>query len=460
MAGNFLPLEEAAKVLGVPTDQLVAMRSAGEVRGFRDGTSWKFPAAEIERLKDELAGGGEEDDYSPGIFAEAPDESPSDSGAGSKVIGGDEAGSGIGSDVELVPASSEGSDVELVAGGDEDEDDLRLAPLEQSGNEPAAGSKKGEAADADSGAAAAGGDDLRVVDDESVDDFTLEADDDNVLDDIELDRGPGGTGDLIHGDSDPAVLGGSAAASGADVTPAPAPDDDDDLVISDDDDSDDLVLGGGSDISIAGDSGINLMSPSDSGLSLEGEPLDLAGSSISALDLGDEVGEKPGSGSAGGSGSLVDFQADEEFQLSPSGIGLDADDDSGSQVIEVEDSADAFADDALGDDAFGDVAVIDEDEGLGGFGDEAVALDEEAVAVEEEGFTEPATMGAHGAVPTGYEVPYSVWQVVVLVSIILVMSIAGMMMTDLVRNMSDFAGETGSVSSLTDAVLGMLGLDN
>ncbi len=46
---------------------------------------------------------------------------------------------------------------------------------------------------------------------------------------------------------------------------------------------------------LAAESGINLMSPSDSGLSLEEEPLDLAGTGISGLDLGAEI--------AGGSGS-------------------------------------------------------------------------------------------------------------------------------------------------------------
>ncbi|MFM7931900.1 MAG: DNA-binding protein, partial [Pirellula sp.] len=43
------------------------------------------------------------------------------------------------------------------------------------------------------------------------------------------------------------------------------------------DDEDELVLGSDSAIGIGSESGINLMSPSDSGLSLEDEPLDLAG---------------------------------------------------------------------------------------------------------------------------------------------------------------------------------------
>ncbi len=61
---QFLELNEAAKRLGVTPDRLVEMRSNGEIRGFRDGASWKFKDDEIDRAKAELAesGGGLEDD--------------------------------------------------------------------------------------------------------------------------------------------------------------------------------------------------------------------------------------------------------------------------------------------------------------------------------------------------------------------------------------------------------------
>ena len=55
---NYLSLEEAAAKLGISTDRLVELRSQGQVRGFRDGSSWKFPDSEVDRLKDELAGHG------------------------------------------------------------------------------------------------------------------------------------------------------------------------------------------------------------------------------------------------------------------------------------------------------------------------------------------------------------------------------------------------------------------
>ena len=82
---------------------------------------------------------------------------------------------------------------------------------------------------------------------------------------------------VISGDSGSLLGSGLGSGLGSSLGDVLA---DDELVIADDDD--DLVISGaGSDISVAGDSGINLMSPSDSGLSLESEPLDLAGSSIS-----------------------------------------------------------------------------------------------------------------------------------------------------------------------------------
>lgn len=61
---KFLELNEAAEMLGVPPDKLVEMRSNGDIRGFRDGASWKFKEEEIERMKEEMgaAGSGIEDE--------------------------------------------------------------------------------------------------------------------------------------------------------------------------------------------------------------------------------------------------------------------------------------------------------------------------------------------------------------------------------------------------------------
>ncbi len=440
MASNYLPLDEAARILGIQPDQLVEMRSQGQLRGFRDGSSWKFPQEEIDRLKEEL--GGEGSDIGVGS------DFGNDIGLGSDPNMGSDIS--LGSDVALVTRQGDdGSDLAVVANSsestqppvtepassapslaDDDDDELMLqedgSDALNLGNEPTDGSTGPGI-----------GSDLHNPNDSNVD----------VLSDIDLasiSKGDG-TGDLIRGDSDPDL----ALGSGVDD----ALDSDDDLVIADDDD--DLVLaGGGSDISIAGDSGINLMSPSDSGLSLESEPLDLAGSSISALDLGGAGVDSP---SSGGSGSLVDFQADEEFQLSPSSVG-EPDDDSGSQVIEVEDSA-AFVEEVdFGDDAaavgvmegeaFADSGMLE--------GDALVAED----GIEEDMGLQPSAGKGAPTMVAAYETPFSIWQVLALAGILLLMSLGGMLMTDLVRNLWAHTGETAPVSSLTNALISMFGFDS
>ncbi len=575
---NYLSLEEAAKKLGIPTDRLVELRSQGEVRGFRDGASWKFPENEIDRLADEL---GDAISGGSGVLVSENDLGSAISSGGSSVIGGDtpapEEGSGSGSgsdlelgsesldiggsDVNLIAAEGEGSDVAIVASDSDlllesagsglleiDSGELQLDDPAMIGDsaqldlavEPNAGST-GPVTDQElkeiaeshpdilspedsSGSLDVGGDDddLRLEgdsdlsftglgpDDDSGDEL-IGADEDSALEAMGSDIAsgsdlrPGGAsslelmGELDEPDLDVASMGsrgadvlseldllsaeqqgsglitgdsenllgssGLGSSIGADslqdsdlggLDDALA--DDDELVIADDDD--DLVISNaGSDISVAGDSGINLMSPSDSGLSLESEPLDLAGSSISALDLGAELSEGGSSGSGGGagsdaSGSVVDFQADEEFQLSPSGVGLDADIESGSQVIEVEDS------EAIGEPVeFGDIA---EAEPLGGdmFGaepeeGEALALDEEeheGVAIDESAAASvaPTAIGA-------YEVPFTLLQCVTLMLILCVLSLGGMLMTDLVRNMWTYSEPSTPVSALTDSLIGVMG---
>jgi excisionase family DNA binding protein len=433
MATNYVSLEEAAKLLGIAPDQLVEMRSQGELRGFKDGASWKFPVDEIERLKD------------AGL-----------SGIGSGLGLGEESG---GSDVALIARQGGGSDVEIIRAGDsdllgsgsglgelglEDGSGLELAiDLKEGSTGPVIGSDALQLAEEGGTGSEIGS--FIGRDDSGVD----------VLSDIDLSsQEKGGTGDIIRGDSDPDLMLGDLNDSDDALS------DDDDLVIADDDD--DLVLaGGGSDISIAGDSGINLMSPSDSGLSLESEPLDLAGSSISALDLGGDDVLSPSSGGSG-SGSLVDFQADEEFQLSPSGVGIDVDDDSGSQVIEVEDSAAFVGDVDFGDGAFGGAEPMAGEAML----EESGVLAEDALVAEEAmmdqgmGIQSGSPAAAMGGVPMAYETPFSVWQVVVLASILILMSLCGMLMTDLMRNLWTYSEPSAPVSSLTDALISMIGFDS
>src|SRR5262245_51588030 len=50
MAGKFVELNEAAKMIGVTGEALVEMRSKGQIFGYRDGASWKFKVDEVERV--------------------------------------------------------------------------------------------------------------------------------------------------------------------------------------------------------------------------------------------------------------------------------------------------------------------------------------------------------------------------------------------------------------------------
>ncbi len=512
MSSQYLSLEEAAEKLGITTDQLVAYRSDGRVRGFRDGGSWKFPEDDLNRLADELAEeGGSYDPYQL-LDDAAPVESPSSSGSALELDLelDDEPAAGsrlIGSDVNLV-AGDDGSDVKVVSvtaetpqpaasggsGGlmELDPDDLSLEANEpilspDSGVldlaiDPKTGSTGPIAKrDAPAGSGLASQSDLAfdaADDDDSDDDVLGMADEDfaagavgsdlsgvnlgddlrsgsaDVLSDIDLLRADADGSGLISGDSDRAiglgsdVLGGGPGSSGVGAGSSGKGsglmlDDGDDLLITDDDD-DELDLGG-SDLSISGDSGINLMSPSDSGISLESEPLDLAGSGISALDLGGELSSSGGS-SGKGAGSRSGVGA-EDFQLSPSGLSLDADADSSSQVIEVEDSA-ALASDPVDPLSFGGVEEVDEafaepaDDGFGGgmMGDEG-------------GFGDELAGAAAYAAPATPEVPYRPFEVAGLVCVAVILCLSGMLMSDLVRNMWSYAEPVAPVSGITDWLL-------
>lgn len=482
MAKNFLSLDDAAERLGISHEELVELRSRGEIRGFRDGATWKFDEQSIN-------------DY----LSEQQEEGGWDAALG----GGGKLGSILDGDEEVASSESDAKADSDVGLGDEplmlDSDVLSLADdIAEGSTNPGLGSKSSEKPSSkieseltlESEPTIGHTSSLEMLGDE----LELAGGDDagksgasglDVLSELDLLSSPGGsgTGDVIRGDSDPKVLGGSEIVVGSDIASGSdllsgsgvsgssldfddAVDDDDELVIADDDD--DLLIGGpmGSDISIAGDSGMNLMSPSDSGISLEGEPLDLAGSSISALDLGAELdGSGVGSSqSGGGSGSLVDFEAGEDFQLSPSGIDIEVDDDSGSQVIEVEESTafgsgidfvegDAFAEaeeDPFGGDPLA-AGVVDE----GGFDTAVEAEPEDALGIDPNA---AVTSAAAGGVPAPtYEVPFSLMSVLSLAAVVLLMCFAGMIGTDLIRNLWSYNEMSTPVTSLTDALIDMFG---
>lgn len=408
---NYVSLDEAAKILGLSTDELIEMRSRGEIFGYRDGASWKFKQEEIERVQSELGG----------------DALNEDAGGSSILISGNPAGDGdedeiaIGSDLKLV---AEGSDVALVA----DPSSGSGVKLVNKKNNKDAGTSdlklESEGSDVDLGS------DLKLSDDASASGVNLlsRQPDSNVLgSDLGLKSGSGSNAGT------PSVGSGSLDLGG-------------DLELAKDDE-DDLVLGSDSAVGLGSESGINLMSPSDSGLSLEDEPLDLAGTGISGLDLGAEMAAESASNSKAssasgvnlGSGALVDFQQGEEFQLTPSG-GIEGDDDSGSQVIELEDSG-SFGDAGLPGAGLGDGIV--EEAGIAGDG------------LGDAGFGESAA--ATTAVRAMAETPYSGLQVGMLAFVLLLMSLCGILTSDILRNLWAWEGQTDYSTGLTSMLVKAFG---
>lgn len=432
MSAQFITLEEAAKKLGVHTDELVEMRSRGDIFGYRDGASWKFKPEEIERVASEMLGGAmDEDPAGSSILISEQDLGSTGSKHGSTIGSDINLGSDSNdpdSDVALVPDPGSGSDVRLVAGkggdeprlaiSDDDDDELALDSDEDDLLANASGSsnlgsgiKFGTSAESaiKLGSGTGDGSDVPLTGSDAFD-LDLGTEGSGVL------SGLSGKGsEIIKGDSDPSL----------------------DLDLSDD--NDDLVLGGGSDLALGNDSGINLMSPADSGISLEDEPLDLAASGISGLDLASE-GSDAGSGAGSGLGSAVNFQQDEEFQLSASGS-IEADEDSGSQVIELEDSSE-----------FGDAAVaLPAADGFDAFG----AAEGDGIDM---GGALGATAAAGPAVSMGApEVPYSSIQVICLLGILMLMCMSGIMVTDIVRNMWAWNDTSALTSGFTEMVLSAVG---
>jgi len=215
---------------------------------------------------------------------------------------------------------------------------------------------------------------------------------------------------------------------------------------------DDLILAdsGDSDLSLdSGDSGINLISPADSGLALDDIPLEMGGSAIlSSLSLegsGPEIsliGSDPVIGEGGiGKGDaepMAELQTDDDFQLTPLSEGGEVEGDSSSQVIALDAGIDDFSDGA---------AVLEEDD---------FAEEENDVVLSEDFAEAPAGDLNVGYAPAAAaaEVPYSVLNIVGLSSSALLLLLAGTMMLDMMRNIWSWDETYSLNSSLMDAILG------
>ena len=441
MAGKFVELSDAAKMIGVTPEELVEMRSRGEIFGYRDGASWKFKLEEVERVIGERGsrvGTGE----SAILSANDEDFESLITGLSSKILADkaqEEAESVLVSEEELGVSTGKST---IIGKGKEPvepagESDLKLA--EEGGSViggsatgsdkllEAPGSKLHLGGESD----VLGGSDLKIAGGSGTGDMPMVPA-----------KGPGSTGGLdlgsklSLGEDDDLELGSSDSALDEEIHPKKK------------------GSGAGSDVTLgAGDSGINL-SPTDSGLSLDEEPLDLVpgGSSVESLELPEDDEVISLEQEAADPDQATQLKADQDFQLSPAAAEIAEDEsDSGSQVIALEDS-EAFDQDA---------ATMLKSEPGGALAADAFQPMGDAGM----GMGAAGAMGGLAAQPVYVQVPvveapYSIWNVLSLMAIALILSLGAMMMVDVMLNMWSFSGSSSVTTGIMDMFTSTFGLDN
>lgn len=452
MAGKFVDLKDAAKMIGVTAEELVEMRSRGDIFGYRDGASWKFKMEEVERVLAERAGSAVGSGAGSAIFA-ANDEEFDNliSGLSSKIIADrkDDPESILVTEQELGHSAEGTSSTIIGAKGKKSpaDSDLQLASE--------GGSAKGSGKDGGSdklleapGARLKGGEGSDVLGGTH-----LKGSGGSGSGTGDMPIKPGsGTGDMPR----VKAAGGSEVSLGDEMKMA-----DDDLELGSDDALDeDIGLAGsgkktgtGSDVTLgAGDSGINLK-PSDSGLNLDEEPLDLGGSAVDSLELPEDddviaLEEEPADPE-----EATQLKADDQFMLSASDALMEDESDSGSQVIALEDS-EAFDENAATMLKAGEPAMLADDAFAAA--NMAGPVDPLAAATLSPGMA-PAGAGMPVYVQQA-ELPYSIWNVLSLFAIAMLLAVTGMFMTDVMLNMWSWNGSGSASTSLMDAVISTFGL--
>ncbi len=477
MARKLIDQEEVARILGVSTDEVASLRDRKKLFPFRDGSDWKYKPDDVEKLRQELqderasqsdapstdwgAGGDLEepvelemtDDLDSILLSEVEMGKSSTEGA-STIIGKVDEGSA--GDIEMPSAAppkasktpkteAAGDSAVLLGGGSGIGSDLDLAP--GSTAKPIPGAGAADAGKGDSGLALAGDSGFALAGDSG---FALAGDSGVTLgSDVKLISGgsevgkksPGGSSDKLFGsdalkldddelsliDSSPGPsakpVEGSKKMSGSSIKLG-----DEEL---------EVVLGGsnvGSDVTQSPtDSGIQLISASDSGLSLD-QPVALGSSAKRLLDIGDSgvEGESP-------STHGDEPKAEDDFLLSAMDEGGEESSDSGSQVIALD------TDDELSSGMFapaaGAATMIEEEPGAGGLSSGSLGMAPTLAA-------SPAMM----AVPATVEAPYTGANVAILAVCAVLLMLCGMMTFDLMRNMWSWDGPYTINSSIMDSL--------
>jgi len=483
MASKFLTVDEAAKQLGISAEKLTELREKQMVRAFRDGANWKFKSDDIERLASERAEAEDDSDSAEVILLSEAELGESNPGSSSTVIGKPSGNRGpsdsdlqLGgvlptpgaSDILKAPGASDvlrkvpsASDImksdSIIVGLKKPDSDVKLVPTQINVDH---GSDVKLVADSPVASRASRSDALKLEDEDSefisdarppqeddaisivpVDDSSSLglADDSDSVFEMEKKGGPGS--DLALPDDAIELSMGQTLSLDE---PIPFADEGSkrgrrsESALEDDE----LVLRGGhgSDITInAGDSGISLADPADSGLSLEvpidldsvdDEPLSLAGEDmLSIADSDSEVASE--------------LKSDSDFLLTPLEEVGEEDMDSGSQVI------------ALDDSSFGT------DSGLGTGLDQMLIeepTDSSSVVVDTLGsapqLTAMSGVGLAAARPMVPDITFTTGNIVALGFCVFFLTLTGMMMFDLIKNMWSWDGPYASNSALMDLVLG------
>ncbi len=355
---KLIPIDDAAKMLGITPSKLNDLRLKNEIVGVRDGASWKFKLDELQRYADDR-----------GVVL-ATDEGDLDFELSSDSLDIKE------SSDEVILKDSDSIDLS---------DDLRdSSELSFGSSDIALASESGKGVGPSDSIAGSGSKKSKKSSD-----------------------------DLL-GDDDSVELASDF--------------DESDLVLEDSDSSDEVALE-------ANDSGINL-SPTDSGISLEEEPLELGGSDIDSLEL-PEDDDAIALADAGDFDAPTELRAEDDFNLTPLEEALD-DESSGSQVIALEDS-DLFTDDSV------PTMLSDSD-----------VVDQPAL-IPETPLT-PALVGETGVATVAEpETPYSLWQTLSLAGAVLMTTLCAVVAFDCARNIwqgSDTPPVTATVMNFFVRMLG------
>ena len=464
---KLIPLDEAASILGISSDELTELRSNNEVFGYRDGSSWKFKLSELERLaadrgitlnlSADTKSKSAESDLDMSIFDisdSADDLSLSDDSLprpGSNLVDDDNliqpaddlildddssSSELIGADASEIMLEDDSAEINLADSGElllESSDDVLSGEDVLSFGESdlsLAASKSKRLSGSDTG-------DL--------------LDDDTPKGDSPSDTGKmgkaGGADDLLSEDdlfSDELLL--SEEGSMADSSELSSDFEDSDLIMDDSDSSTEIELsapiGAGTDLDL---------SASESGISIDDEPLELGGSDIDSLELPEDDDMIMLDDPADPDSATI--MQEDSFNLAP--LDIEPEDESaGSQVIALEDSeiyADESAQTVLGaSDSFEPAQpMLDDTADLGAYGGAAVGI---------AGVGAAAGLGAGAPVQSAVpEAPYNLLNILALGSTLVLLILGGAVAYDVARNI--WQADSVLNSGILNLFLEMTGMD-